>query len=330
MCQYSSTDGFANDWHLTHLGSRAVGGAGLVITEATAVEARGRISPRDLGLWKDEHVEPLARVVRGIEAHGAVAGIQLAHAGRKASTSAPWEGGRPVAPAAGGWTPIGASPVPFSEGYPVPDEATAGDLGTIREAFRAAAVRALDAGFRWLELHGAHGYLLHSFLSPLSNRRQDEHGGGFAGRIRFVLEVVRDVRRVWPERLPLAVRLSCTDWVDGGWTLEESIELSRQLSQEGVDLIDCSSGGSSPQQKVPIAPGYQVELSHAIRRGAALPTAAVGLITEHEQAEAIVAEERADLVLLGRALLRDPYWPLHAARALAAPPPVPVQYLRAF
>jgi 2,4-dienoyl-CoA reductase-like NADH-dependent reductase (Old Yellow Enzyme family) len=212
----------------------------------------------------------------------------------------------------------------------VPDEATVEDLVSIREAFRAAATRALGAGFRWLELHGAHGYLLHSFLSPISNRRQDEYGGSFDNRIRFLLEVARDVRRAWPERLPLAVRLSCTDWVDGGWTLDDSIELSRRLKEQGVDLIDCSSGGSSPQQKIPVAPGYQVEFAHAIRRATGLATAAVGLITEYAQAETIVAEERADLVLLGRALLREPYWPLHAARALAQTPPVPVQYLRAF
>jgi 2,4-dienoyl-CoA reductase-like NADH-dependent reductase (Old Yellow Enzyme family) len=330
MCQYSSTDGFANDWHVIHLGSRAVGGAGLVMLEATAVEARGRISPHDLGIWKDEHVEPLDRVVKNIHAHGAVAGLQIAHAGRKASTARPWEGGRPLAPAAGGWTPIGSSPLPFSDGYPIPTEASEHDLLEIRAAFRAAAQRALAAGVRWLELHGAHGYLLHSFLSPLSNQRRDAYGGDFEHRIRLMLETVRDVRSVWPERLPLAVRLSCTDWVDGGWTLDESIELARRLGPEGVDLIDCSSGGTSPHARVPIAPGYQVEFAHAIRQRAGLPTAAVGLITEPDQAETILAEERADLILIGRASLRDPYWPLHAARVLGEPVVVVPQYARAF
>ena len=330
MCQYSSTDGFASDWHTVHLGSRAVGGAGLVIAEATAVEARGRISPHDLGIWKDAHVEPLARVVRSIELNGAVAGIQLAHAGRKAGTARPWDGGRPLSDGDGGWAPIGPSPVAFSDGYRVPVEAQTSDLVQLRAAFRAAAERALAAGFRWLELHGAHGYLLHSFLSPLSNQRRDEYGGAFDGRVRFLLETARDVRRVWPDRLPLAVRLSCTDWVDGGWTLEESIDLARALKNEGVDLIDCSSGGSAAHARVPVAPGYQVGFAEAIRREADIPTAAVGLITEPEQAEAILAEGRADLVLLGRALLRDPYWTVRAANTLRVPAPVPAQYLRAF
>jgi 2,4-dienoyl-CoA reductase-like NADH-dependent reductase (Old Yellow Enzyme family) len=330
MCQYSSSDGFASDWHVIHLGSRAAGGAGLVMVEATAVEARGRISPHDLGIWKDEHIEPIARVAQNIHAQGAVAGLQLAHAGRKASTARPWEGGRPIAPAAGGWQPIGPSPLPFSEGHPVPVETSVADLLEIRSAFRAAAERALAAGFLWLELHAAHGYLLHSLLSPISNQRRDGYGGAFDHRIRFLIETARDVRRVWPERLPLAVRLSCTDWVDGGWTLDESVELSRRLKLEGVDLIDCSSGGSSPAAKVPVAPGYQVEFAHAIRRDANLPTAAVGLITEPAQAEAIVAEGRADLVLLARQLLRDPYWPIHAARSLGEAAPIPPQYARAF
>ena len=330
MCQYSSTDGFASEWHVVHLGSRAVGGAGLVMVEATAVEARGRISPHDLGIWKDEHIEPLARVARNIEAHGAVAGIQLAHAGRKASTARPWEGGGPLPLEAGAWPPIGPSPIPFGAGYPVPSEASSADLAAVRAAFRASAERALAAGFRWLELHAAHGYLLHSFLSPLSNRRSDGYGGSFDQRIRFSIEVVREARAVWPERLPLAVRLSCTDWSDGGWSSDDSVELARRLKAEAVDLIDCSSGGSSPLAQVPIAPGYQVDFAHAVRRGADIATAAVGLITEPAQAEAIIAEERADLVLLGRAFLRDPYWALHAARALGEPAPVPPQYLRAF
>jgi 2,4-dienoyl-CoA reductase-like NADH-dependent reductase (Old Yellow Enzyme family) len=330
MCQYSAIDGFANDWHLIHLGSRAVGGAGLVMTEATAVEPRGRISPHDLGIWKDEHVEPLARAVAHIHAQGAIAGIQIAHAGRKASTGRPWEGARPLTLAEGGWQPIGPSPIPFSEAHPVPREATEDDLVAIRAAFRAAAERALEAGFRWLELHAAHGYLLHAFLSPVSNQRRDGYGGGFDQRIRLLLETAREVRGVWPERLPLAVRLSCTDWVDGGWTLDESVELARRLESTGVDLIDCSSGGTSPSAKVPLAPGYQVEFASAIRHRAHLPTAAVGLITQAAQAEAILAEGHADLVLLGRELLRDPYWPLHAGRSLGDEPSIPPQYARAF
>ena len=330
MCQYSSTQGLASDWHLVHLGSRAVGGAALVMVEATAVEARGRISPHDMGLWGDEHIEPLARVVRCVEAHGAVAGIQIGHAGRKAGTARPWEGGRPLPDADGGWQPIAPSPIPFSQGHRTPTAMTLGDLAELRRAFVAAAKRALAAGFRWLELHGAHGYLLHGFLSPLSNQRADAYGGSFDNRIRFVLETASDVRAAWPDALPLAVRLSCTDWVDGGWALDESVELSRRLKGVGVDLIDCSSGGSAPQVRVPVAPGYQVEFAERVRAGARLPTAAVGLITEPAQAEAIVASGQADLVLLGRALLREPYWPIRAARELNAPPPIPSQYLRAF
>jgi 2,4-dienoyl-CoA reductase-like NADH-dependent reductase (Old Yellow Enzyme family) len=330
MCQYSALDGFANDWHMIHLASRAVGGAGLVMVEATAVEERGRISPHDLGIWKDEHVGPLARAVAHVEAQGAVLGLQIAHAGRKASTARPWEGGQPLTPAAGGWQPIAPSPIRFSDLHPVPTEASEGDLIVMRAAFRAAAERALSAGFRWLELHAAHGYLLHSFLSPLSNQRRDDYGGGFDQRSRFLLETARDVRSVWPEWLPLAVRLSCTDWVDGGWTLDESVELARRLKSAGVDLIDCSSGGTSASAKVPLAPGYQVEFAGAIRRRAQLATAAVGLITESAQAEAILAEGHADVVLLGRELLRNPYWPLHAGRSLGDEPSIPPQYARAF
>jgi 2,4-dienoyl-CoA reductase-like NADH-dependent reductase (Old Yellow Enzyme family) len=330
MCQYSSSDGFANNWHLVHLGSRAVGGAALVIAEASAVEARGRISPNDLGIWKDAHIDALAGVVRKIEEAGAVAGIQIAHAGRKAGTARPWDGGHPLSDADGGWPPIGASPLPFDSGYRTPSEASQQDLAHIRGAFVAAARRALSAGFRWLELHAAHGYLLHSFLSPLSNQRADHYGGSFDNRIRLLLETTQGVREVWPEALPLAVRLSCSDWVDGGWTIEDSVELSRRLRALGVDRIDCSSGGSSPSARIAVAPGYQVPFAEAVRRGAELPTAAVGLITEPRQAEAIVAEGRADLVLLARALLRDPYWPLSAAKLLGAQAPVPVQYRRAF
>jgi 2,4-dienoyl-CoA reductase-like NADH-dependent reductase (Old Yellow Enzyme family) len=330
MCQYSSSNGFASDWHLVHLASRAVGGAALVITEASAVEASGRISPHDLGIWSDAHVDALARITRAVAANGAVAGVQLAHAGRKAGTARPWEGGGPLADADGGWLPIGASPIAFNAGYRVPREATPGDLLQIRAAFRSAAERALTAGFRWLELHAAHGYLLHSFLSPLSNRRTDSYGGNFDNRVRLLVEIVRDVRSAWPESLPLAVRVSATDWVDGGWTPEETIELARRLKPEGVDLIDCSSGGTSPSAKVPAQPGYQVPFADAVRRGAGIATGAVGLITSPEQAEAIISEGRADLVFLARAFLRDPYWALSAARALGATAPVPPQYLRAY
>jgi 2,4-dienoyl-CoA reductase-like NADH-dependent reductase (Old Yellow Enzyme family) len=330
MCQYSSTDGFANDWHLVHLGARAVGGAGLVMTEAAAVEARGRISPNDLGVWDDAHVEMLARIVRRVDAEGAVAGIQLAHAGRKASTARPWDGGHPLSDEQGGWATIGASPLPFTTGYRAPSAASVDDLEQIRRAFGAATLRSVQAGFRWLELHAAHGYLLHSFLSPLSNQRSDAYGGSFDNRIRFLLETCREVRALWPEALPLAVRLSCTDWVEGGWTAEETVELARRLKPEGVDLIDCSSGGVVPHAKVPVAAGYQVQFAEAVRRQAGVASGAVGLITEPAQAEAILAEGRADLVLLARAFLRDPYWALGAAKELGVPAAVPRQYLRAF
>ncbi len=329
MCQYSSTDGFASDWHLVHLGSRAVGGAGLVLTEASAVEARGRISPEDLGIWDDAQIDQLTRIVQHVHAQGAVAGMQLAHAGRKAGTARPWQGGQPLSDEQGGWQPIGASPIAFHTGYRVPTAASLDDLATIRAAFRDAARRCVHAGFRWIELHAAHGYLLHSFLSPLSNQRRDAYGGSFDGRIRLLLEVARDVRAVWPESLPLTVRLSCSDWVEGGWTPEETVELARRLQPEGVDLIDCSSGGSSPHAKVPVQPGYQVPFARAVRK-AGIPSAAVGLITEPKQAESIIAEGDADLVMLGRAFLRDPYWALHAARTLGVAPTIPSQYLRAF
>lgn len=329
MCQYSASDGFANDWHLVHLASRAVGGAGLVLTEATAVEARGRISPEDLGIWDDAQIDALARIAQCVQARGAVAGVQLAHAGRKASTGRPWEGGKPLSDAQGGWEPIGPSAIPFNTGYRVPAAMSLDEIARVRSAFRDAARRCVHAGFRWLELHAAHGYLLHSFLSPLSNQRGDGYGGSFDGRVRFLIEVARDVRAVWPEQWPLAVRLSCTDWIDGGWTPEETVQLARRLQPEGVDLIDCSSGGSSAQAQVPVQPGYQVPFARAVRQ-AGVPSAAVGLITEPARAETIIAEGEADLVLLGRAFLRDPYWALHAARALGVPAAIPEQYLRAF
>lgn len=331
MCQYSCADGFATDWHLVHLGSRAVGGAGLVMVEATAVEARGRISPQDLGLWKDAHIEPLARVAKFVESQGAVAGIQIAHAGRKASTARPWEGHVAVTPANGGWEPIAPSAIVFDETYPMPREMTLQDIAEVRDAFVATARRALEAGFRWLEIHAAHGYLGHSFLSPLSNQRSDQYGGSFENRIRFLIETTREVRRAWPQHLPLTVRISATDWADGGWDLEQSIELSRKLKSEGVDLIDCSSGGLVPYAKINAVPGYQVPFADAIRAQAHIATAAVGMITEASQANAIIASGQADLVLLARQMLREPYWPISAARSLGVMDRVnlPVQYGRA-
>jgi len=329
MCEYSSVDGFADDWHLVHLGSRAVGGAGLVITEAAAVTPEGRISPSDLGIWKDEHVAFLARCTAFIRAHGAAAGIQLAHAGRKASTARPWEGGQQVGAEAGGWTPVAPSAIPFRPEDVTPTALDRAGIRAVVEAFGAAARRSLAAGFDVIELHAAHGYLLHSFLSPLCNQRNDEYGGSFDNRIRLLLEVTAAVRAAWPEHLPLFVRVSATDWVEGGWDLPQSVELARRLGPLGVDLVDCSSGGTVPGAKIPAAPGYQVPFAEAIRRETGLPTGAVGLITEPTQADAIVAGGQADLVLLARELLRDPYWPLHAARALGTKGPWPAQYLRA-
>jgi len=332
MCEYSSDDGFANDWHLVHLGSRAVGGAGLVMTEATAVEARGRISPRDLGLWKDDHVDFLSRIVRFIEARGAVPGVQLAHAGRKASTAVPWEGGASIPGAAGGWEPIAPSPIAFSDRTLTPRAMTHEDIAEVVRAFAAATRRALAAGFRVIELHFAHGYLVHEFLSPLSNRREDGYGGPFEQRIRLALEVARTVRAGWPDRLPLLARLSCTDWVDGGWTLEDSVELARRLAAEGVDLVDCSSGGLVPYARIDAVPGYQVPFARRIRAEAGIPTAAVGLISSPAQADAVVRDGDADLVMLARAMLRDPLWALHAAAELGQPEArrIPVQYRRAY
>jgi 2,4-dienoyl-CoA reductase-like NADH-dependent reductase (Old Yellow Enzyme family) len=332
MCQYSSDDGLANDWHLVHLGSRAAGGAGLVVVEATAVEARGRISPQDMGLWSDAHVEPLARVARFVAAQGAAAGIQLAHAGRKASTSRPWDGDAPLGDAEGGWPVIGPTAIPFRDGWRVPAAMTEADIAATLAAFGAATARAREAGFTWVELHAAHGYLCHSFYSPISNRRDDAYGGSFANRVRFTLEALRAVRAEWPERLPVAVRLSCTDWTEGGWTIEDTVSLARRLRAEGADLVDCSSGGNVADAKIPSGAGYQVPFSEAVRRGAGVATAAVGLITEPMQADQIVRNGQADLVLLAREELRDPYWPIHAARALRREEraPVPAQYARAF
>lgn len=330
MCQYSCVDGFATDWHLVHLGSRAVGGAGLVMVEATAVTPEGRISPADLGLWTDAHAVPLERIARFIAEQGAVPGIQLAHAGRKASSAVPWRGGRMLSPAEGGWLPIFApSPIPFRPGHIAPDALDHEGILRVVESFVAAAVRAREAGFQVVEIHGAHGYLLHQFLSPLSNERDDEYGSSFEGRTRIVREVVEAVRTVWPANLPLFLRISTTDWTPGGWDVEQAIALARMVHPLGVDLIDCSSGGNVHDAKVPVAPGYQVEFGERVRREGGVPTAAVGLITEAGQADAIVRGGRADMVLLAREELRDPYWPLHAARELGAEIEWPVQYLRA-
>ncbi len=333
MCMYSCNDldGMANAWHMVHLGARAVGGAGLVFTEATAVEARGRIAPQDLGIWSDAHVAPLQPVTAFIRQSGAVPGMQLAHAGRKAATFRPWETRRGHVPdAEGGWHPVAPSPLPFTPADQAPAELTPADIADVVAAFAAAARRALEAGFQVIELHGAHGYLIHEFLSPLSNQRTDAYGGSFANRTRLLREVVAAVRRVWPERLPLWVRISATDWAEsGGWDVAQSVEAARLLREDGVDVIDCSSGGTLPAPRIPMGPGYQVPFAERVRREAGIATAAVGLITEPQQADAIVAEGRADLVLLGRQFLRDPYWGLHAAAALGVEHPWPDQYLRA-
>jgi 2,4-dienoyl-CoA reductase-like NADH-dependent reductase (Old Yellow Enzyme family) len=331
MCEYSSPNGFATDWHLVHLGSRAVGGAGIVLTEASAVTADGRISPADLGIYLDAHVEPLARIFKFVDEHGAVPGMQLAHAGRKASTTEPWKGGGPVTVAAGGWEPIWApSAMAFREGWQAPRAMTAADINAVVRAFGAAARRLLEAHGKVAEIHAAHGYLLHEFLSPLSNHRDDEYGGSFDNRTRIVREVVDAVRAVWPERLPLFVRISATDWTEGGWTIEDSVALAAQLKDRGVDLIDCSSGGNVPDAQIPLGPGYQVPFAERIRRESGVMTGAVGLITDAHQAEAILQNGQADLIIMARQLLRDPYWPLHAARVLGDPVTPPVQYLRAF
>jgi 2,4-dienoyl-CoA reductase-like NADH-dependent reductase (Old Yellow Enzyme family) len=329
MCQYSCADGFATDWHLVHLGSRAVGGAALVFTEATAVTAEGRISPEDLGIYDDRHVEGLARIVRFVRGQGAAAGIQLAHAGRKASTPRPWESGRAALPAEGGWEPLGPTGAAFVEGYPLPRAATVADLAAVVSAFRTAAERARAAGFDVVEIHAAHGYLIHEFLSPLVNTRDDAYGGSYDHRVRLCLEVVEAVRSVWPADLPVFVRLSCTDWKAGGWDVEQSVELARRLGERGVDLVDCSSGGAVPDAKIPVGPGYQVPFAERIRREAGVATGAVGLITDPAQADTIVRGGQADCVLLARELLRDPYWPLHAARELGHVLPWPPQYVRA-
>jgi 2,4-dienoyl-CoA reductase-like NADH-dependent reductase (Old Yellow Enzyme family) len=330
MCEYSSSDGYANDWHLVHLGSRAVGGAGLVFTEATAVLPEGRISPQDLGIWKDDHIEFLARIVRFIRGQGSIAGMQLAHAGRKASTYRPWEGNGGIPESAGGWKKVVApSAIPFADNYPMPQALTNEGIQEVVAGFAAATRRACEAGFRVIEIHAAHGYLVHEFLSPLSNQRADAYGGSFENRTRILREIVAAARQVWPERAPLFVRISATDWVDGGWDIQQSVELARQLKGLGVDLIDCSSGGLVPQARIPVGPGYQAPFAERIRREADVLTGAVGMITSPSQAEHIVAGGQADAVLLAREFLRDPYWPLRAARELGQTNSWPVQYLRA-
>lgn len=330
MCQYSAVDGLANDWHFVHLGAFATGGAGLVCVEATAVSPEGRISPHDLGIWSDAHIAPLERVTTFLKAHGAVPAIQLAHAGRKASTKRPWEGTGVVAPSEGGWENVLApSPIRFADSYPEPQALSTDGIHALVHHFRNAATRALAAGFECIELHAAHGYLLHSFLSPLTNQRTDAYGGDFANRIRFLLEVVDAVRTVWPDTLPLWVRLSATDWVDGGWTIDDSVQLAQQLKTHGVDLIDCSSGAIITGVRIPITPGYQVPLAKQVRHEAQIPTAAVGLITDAQQAERIVADGDADVVLLARELLRNPHWPMLAADTLGATNVWPKQYDRA-
>ena len=329
MCQYSAVDGVPGEWHLVHLGSRAVGGAGLVLAEKTAVVPEGRITPVCTGIWNDVQVAAWARVTAFVAAHGAAPGLQLGHAGRKASTAPPWEGGAQLDAAHGGWQTVGPSAVPFAAGQVPPRELTVAEIEALVERWGEAARRAASAGFQVVEVHAAHGYLLHQFLSPLSNRRTDAFGGSLENRMRFPLAVARAVRAAFPGRLPVLVRVSATDWVEGGWDLEQTVAFARCLKAAGVDLVDCSSGGADPAQRIPLAPGYQVPFAAAVRRDAGIPTGAVGLITEPEQADGIVARGDADLVLLARELLRDPYWPLRAARVLGAEGPWPKQYLRA-
>lgn len=334
MCQYSSDNGFPNDWHFVHLGSRAVGGAGLVIVEATAVSPEGRISPTDSGIYLDDHVEPFVRISRFLKQHGSVPGIQLAHAGRKASASKPWEGNKHLEADEGGWDIIAPSAVPFGGNLAkVPREMSLADISRIQEAFVAAAKRALAAGFEWLELHFAHGYLAHEFYSPLANHRNDDYGGSFENRIRFLLETFTAVRNVWPERLPLTVRLSVTDWIEGGVTVDDSVELVRRLKSVGLDLLDVSHGSVTPDiTKIPWGPGFMVPAASRIRREATIPTAVGWQITEPHQAEEVIRDQHADLVVLAREMLRDPYWPYHAAMQLGdekAQDILPIQYARA-
>ncbi|GAB4034590.1 NADPH dehydrogenase NamA [Spirosoma gilvum] len=330
MCQYSSVDGFANDWHLIHLGSRAVGGAGLIFTEATAISPEGRISPDDLGIWSDEHIDGLKRITQFIQQNGSVAGIQLAHAGRKASHRRPWEGGTLINPTEKrGWRTVAPSAIPFQEGEHPPLALTEEGIAQVLIDFEEATKRAIEAGFQVVEIHAAHGYLLHQFLSPVSNHRTDRYGGLFENRIRLLLDVIARVQSVWPEDLPLFVRISTTEWTEGGWTIDDSVALAGILTEIGVDVVDCSTGGNVAGAKIPVGPGYQVPFAGQIRHETGIKTAAVGLITSAEQAEAILANGQADLILLARELLRDPYFPLHAAHSLGDSINWPVQYERA-
>jgi 2,4-dienoyl-CoA reductase-like NADH-dependent reductase (Old Yellow Enzyme family) len=329
ICQYSAEDGFANDWHLVHLGSRAVGGAALIIQEATAVSAEGRISPYDLGIWSDEHIPFLKRITTFIHENGSVAGVQLAHAGRKAGFDKPWRGSKQLPEKEGGWKTFAPSALPHKEGDEAPQALTLEDIEKVKSDFRDATNRCIEAGYKVIELHAAHGYLLHQFLSPLSNQRTDAYGGSFENRIRFVLEVVTVTREVWPAGNPLFVRISATDWADGGWSPEESVKLSAILKERGVDLIDCSSGGNISYQKIQLSPGYQVPFAESVKNETGILTAAVGLITDAGQAEAILQEGKADLIVMARELLRDPYFPIHAAYELNDEIQWPEQYERA-
>lgn len=329
MCEYSSTDGFANNWHLVHLGSRAVGGAALIITEATAVSPEGRISYADLGMYKDEHIEKLKEITDFLHEHGAVAGVQLAHAGRKGSHETPWNGNKQIPSGQpNGWATVAPSALAFAEHEEAPVELDKAGIEKIKADFKAAAVRAVKAGFKVIEIHAAHGYLVHQFLSPLSNHRTDEYGGSFENRVRLLLEIVESINEVWPSDLPLFVRISATDWTEGGWNATESVELAKLLKEKGVDLVDCSSGGNVPSAKIPVGPGYQVQFADAVKKAGIL-TGAVGMITEAKQADEIIQKGEADMVLLARELLRDPYFPLHAAKELGVEVKWPVQYERA-
>ncbi len=329
MCEYSSEDGFANDWHLVHLGSRAVGGAALVIVEATGVSPEGRITPDDLGIWKDEHIEFLKRITTFISAQNSVPGIQLAHAGRKASHTSPWKGSRPLKKEEGAWTTLAPSAISFKDTDPLPKAMSIDDIKQLKKDFRDATLRALQAGFKLIEIHAAHGYLLNEFLSPSSNQRTDDYGGSFENRVRILLEVVDVVRSVLTDAVPLFVRISASEWVEGGWTIEDSIQLAKLLKDKGVDLVDCSSGGNSHHQKIPAQPLYQVPFAEKVKHDAGILTGAVGLITTPQEAEDILQQGKADIIILARQMLRDPYFPLHAAKALNVDLPWPVQYERA-
>ena len=329
MCEYSSDDGFANDWHFVHLGSRAVGGAGLVFTEAIAVSPEGRISPDDLGIWKDEHIDYLKKIVSFIHAHGAIAGTQLAHAGRKASVDSPWRGGKVLSDDERGWLPLAPSAIPFKEGDKIPHELTKDEIKKVINDFRDAAERALKCGFKVVEIHAAHGYLINEFYSPVSNLRTDEYGGSFENRIRLLLEIIEAVKSVWPKEYPLFVRITAAEWSDNGWQIDDSVRLAVVLKERGVDLIDCSSGGNVYKAKIEIGPMYQVPFAEKIKKGSGIMTGAVGLITTPQECEQILQEGKADVILLARQLLREPYFPLRAAKELGVDVKWPDQYLRA-